>query len=206
MRASFALFAMAAAAVSAQTTIQTYNSSLDMTIDPGTVDIDTRSDWCNGQEDTCDTLCEDDTKSNDCFPETLKWDCTCSSNSSTPGLQFYTQTMPTFICQTLFAQCIAENTSSQRGQRECKTKINELCATQGPPKNVSSDDDDDDDDSTTTATDTATAAATSSASDATGTADAVSTSTSDAFAAPTMAPAGKGAAAAVALGMLAYLV
>ncbi|KAG5657148.1 hypothetical protein KAF25_001737 [Fusarium avenaceum] len=202
MRSSFALLAMAISAVSAQS-VKTYKSSLDMTIDPNAVDIATRSDWCGAQINTCDTLCKDDTNSNDCSETDLKWECTCSSNSSVPGIQYYTQTMPTFICQQLFSQCITENTSSQQGQRDCKSNIEAKCAKQNPPKNVASNDDDD---STTTASNSATSSATKSSSDATGTAESVSTTTSDAFAAPTMAPAGRGAAAAVALGMLAYLI
>ncbi|KAH7257271.1 hypothetical protein BKA59DRAFT_508170 [Fusarium tricinctum] len=204
MRSSFALLAMAISAVSAQS-VKTYKSSLDMTIDPNTVDIATRSDWCGAQQNTCDTLCQDDTDSNNCSETDLKWECTCSSNSSVPGIQYYTQTMPTFICQQLFSQCITENTSSQQGQRDCKSKIDAKCAKQNPPKNVASNDDDDDD-STTTASNSATSSATETSSDATGTADSVSSTSSDGFAAPTMAPAGKGAAAAVALGMLAYLI
>ncbi|KAM0188569.1 hypothetical protein ACHAPA_001797 [Fusarium lateritium] len=204
MRSSFALLAMAISAASAQS-VKSYKNSLEMTIDPNTVDIATRSDWCGAQQNTCDTLCSDDTESNQCTETDLKWECTCSSNSSAPGIQYYTQTMPTFICQQLFSQCITENTSSQQGQRECKSKIDDKCAKLSPPKNVASNDDDDDDDSTSTASNSATSSATESSS-ATGTAESVSTTASDGFAAPTMAPAGKGAAAAVALGMLAYLI
>lgn len=112
--------------------------------------------------------------------------------------------MPTFICQELFAQCISQNAGSQSGQRDCKQKIQALCATQSPPKNAASDDDDDDDDATTTLS-TATRSATQSAASASATEETVTSTTSDGLAAPTMAPAGKGAAAAVALGMLAYL-
>jgi hypothetical protein len=145
------------------------------------------------------------TETNKSFQDTLNWECTCSSNSSAPGLQYYTQTMPTFICESLFAQCISQ-TNTQKGSEECKSKIQSKCAEQSPPKNLASDDDDDGDDTSSSATDTATASATQTSSDASGTAAAVTTTASDAFAAPTMAPAGKGAAAAVALGMLAYLV
>ncbi|KAM0437602.1 hypothetical protein ACHAPT_001966 [Fusarium lateritium] len=204
MRSTFALFALAVSAVTAQTAVQDYKSSLDMTIDPNSVEFGTRAGWCNAQQDTCDTLCRDDTKENDCTAETLKWECACSSNSSAPGLQYYSETMPTFICQELFGQCIQQNAGSQRNQRDCKQKIQALCATQAPPKNVASDDDDDDDDATTTA-ETATQSATQSGSRASATEESVTSTSSDAFAAPTMAPAGKGAAAAVALGMLAYL-
>ncbi|RGP59712.1 pci domain-containing [Fusarium longipes] len=202
MRSSFAILAMAVSAVSAQT-VKTYKDSLEMTIDPNSVDLTTRSGWCGAQQNTCDTLCNDDTTKNNCNDDTLNWECTCSSNSSAPGLQYYTQTMPTFICEELFAQCISQ-TNTQKGSEECKTKIRSECATQNPPKNVASNDDD----TSSSATDTATASASStqSSSDASGTAESVSTTSSDAFAAPTMAPAGKGAAAAVALGMLAYLI
>lgn len=201
MRSSFAILAMAVSAVSAQS-VKTYKDSLDMTIDPNTVQLTTRSGWCGAQQNTCDTLCKDDTIKNNCNDDTLNWECTCSSNSSAPGLQYYTQTMPTFICQELFGQCIKQ-TNTQKGSEECKSNIESKCAEQNPPKNLASDDDDD---TSSSATDTATASATQTSSDASGTAEAVSTTTSDAFAAPTMAPAGKGAAAVVALGMLAYLV
>ncbi|KAF4955899.1 hypothetical protein FGADI_4294 [Fusarium gaditjirri] len=194
---------MAVSAVSAQS-VQNYKSSLDMTIDPNTVDLATRSSWCGAQQNTCDALCKDDTNENKCTENDLKWECTCSSNSSTPGLQYYTQTMPTFICEELFSQCISQNTGSQSGQRECTSKIENKCAKQNPPKDVVSDDDDDD--TTSTASDMATTSATRASSAATGTAESVTSTTSDAFAAPTMAPAGRGAAAAAALGMLAYLI
>ncbi|KAH7197606.1 uncharacterized protein B0J16DRAFT_23561 [Fusarium flagelliforme] len=204
MRSSFAILAMAISAVSAQS-VKSYKSSLDMTLDdPNTVDLATRSGWCGAQQNTCDTLCGDNTNKNNCDDSTLKWECTCSSNSSAPGLQYYTQTIPTFICNQLTADCVAK-TSTSEGTKECRTKIEPLCAEQAPPKNVASNDDDDDDDSSTTSG-TATATATQTSSGASGSAEAVSTTASDAFAAPTMAPAGKGAAAAVALGMLAYLI
>nr|CEG04387.1 unnamed protein product [Fusarium clavum] len=204
MRSSFAILAMAISAVSAQS-VKSYNSSLEMTLDdPNTVDLATRSGWCGAQQNTCDTLCSDNTNKNNCDDNTLKWECTCSSNSSAPGLQYYTQTIPTFICNQLTADCVAK-TSTSEGTKECRTKIEPLCAEQAPPKNVASNDDDDDDDSSTTSG-TATATATQTSSDASGSAGSVSTTASDAFAAPTMAPAGKGAAAAVALGMLAYLI
>ncbi|KAF4446632.1 pci protein [Fusarium austroafricanum] len=201
MRSSFALLAMAVSVVSAQS-VKDYKSSLDMTIDPNSVDLATRSAWCGAQQNTCDTLCKDDTNKNGCTESDLKWECTCSSNSSTPGLQYYTQTMPTFICQQLFSQCISQNTGSSSGQRDCKNKIEAKCAKQNPPKNVASNDDD----TSSTASESATTSATRPTSDATNTAGSVTSTSSDAFAAPTMAPAGGAAAAAVALGMMAYLI
>jgi hypothetical protein len=37
-----------------------------MTIDPNTVELTTRSGWCGAQQNTCDTLCKDDTIKNNC--------------------------------------------------------------------------------------------------------------------------------------------
>ena len=130
----------------------------------------------------------------------LSWKCTCSSNSSAPGLQYYTQTVPTFICNELYSQCITANVNSQRGQDSCTENIHDLCGTINPPKSAITDGD-----STTTGTDTATATATESGSGSSATADSVTSTSSDGLAAPTMVPAGKGAAA-LAIGILAYLV
>ncbi|UZP33638.1 hypothetical protein NXS19_001454 [Fusarium pseudograminearum] len=130
MRSSFAILAMAVSAVSAQS-VKTYKDSLDMTIDPNSVELTTRSSWCGAQQNTCDTLCSDNTDKNNCNDDTLNWECTCSSNSSAPGLQYYTQTMPTFICENLFAQCISQ-TNTQSGSEECKKKIQSKCAEQSP--------------------------------------------------------------------------
>ncbi|KAM5356150.1 hypothetical protein ACJ41O_002796 [Fusarium nematophilum] len=206
MRSSLIALAMAVSSVMAQAA-QNYTSSLDMEINPGTIDPQDRASWCTAQTNTCNQLCDNDTNKNSCAQSTLDWECTCASNNSAPGLQYYTQTVPTFICQSLFSQCITTNAGSQDGQDSCKENIEELCATQSPPVASSDDEDEDDsDDSASTGTESATVSATQSESDSTATADSVTSTSSDAFAAPTMAPAGKGAAAAVAIGMLAYLV
>ncbi|KAF7540914.1 hypothetical protein G7Z17_g12096 [Cylindrodendrum hubeiense] len=194
MRFSLALLTAAAVAVSAD--VANYTSSLNMTIDPGTVETQERATWCQAQTNTCSLLCDNDTEENGCTQGDLSWECTCSSNSSAPGLQYYTQTVPTFICQELYSQCITTNAGDSTLQEECVTNIQDLCATQNPP---------DADDSSSSTTETATATATKSSSTAEATEDSVTSTSSDGFA-PTMAPAGKGAAAAVALGMLAYLV
>ncbi|KAH7022649.1 hypothetical protein EDB80DRAFT_878182 [Ilyonectria destructans] len=200
MRFSLALLTVSAAAVSAQ--VANYTSSLNMTIDPGTVTTTERAQWCQAQTNTCETLCDNNTDENACTLTDLSWECTCASNSSMPGLQYYTQTVPTFICEELYSQCITTNAGSSKLQKECTKNIQDLCATQGPPDADSS--------SSSTESETATASAsgsaTKSASSAEATADSVTSTSSDGFAAPTMAPAGKGAAAAVAIGMLAYLV
>ncbi|KAH6898919.1 hypothetical protein B0T10DRAFT_556209 [Thelonectria olida] len=199
MRFSLALLAVAASTASAA--VAEYDSSLNMTINANEVDAQTRATWCQAQTNSCTSLCDDSTDDNSCTQTTLAWECTCSSNHSAPALQYYTQTVPTFICEQLYSDCIAENTGSASGQKECKTNIKALCGTQ-EPSSASSDDDDDDESSSTTA---GTATATSAGSTASASDESVTSTSSDGLAAPTMAP-GKGAAAAVAIGMLAYLV
>ncbi|KAM0459125.1 hypothetical protein ACHAO4_002517 [Trichoderma viride] len=208
MRSSAIFVAIAATAVSAQGTVPTYKSSLNMTIDPNTVPQQQRAVWCQGQTNTCQVLCDNNTDQNDCNQAQLTFDCTCASNSSAPGLQFYTQTLPTFICQQLFSSCIQTNAGNADGQDECKSKIQKLCATQNPPSiaEVSKEADA----STAAATDAATTASTSSAGHASTTSadksasSSASSTSSKGAAAATMAPAGAGVFAMAAAGLAAY--
>lgn len=201
MRFSLALLAVAASTASAA--VAEYDSSLNMTLNANEVDAQTRATWCQAQTNSCTSLCDDSTDENSCTQTTLAWECVCSSNHSAPAVQYYTQTVPTFICEELYSDCIAENTGSASGQKECKSNIKELCGTLSPSSASSDDDDEDDESSSSTTAGTATATSagsTSSASD-----ESVTSTSSDGLAGPTMAP-GKGAAAAVAIGMLAYLI
>ncbi|EFY89763.1 PCI domain-containing protein [Metarhizium acridum CQMa 102] len=123
MRFSTAFAALAIASAQAQTPTTNYNytSELDMTIDPNTVIPTLRATWCQGQINTCRLLCNDDASVNDCTVSTLKWNCTCTSNSSTPGIQYYQQTMPFYICQELFSQCITTNAAGGGGVASSST-------------------------------------------------------------------------------------
>ncbi|KAK5987345.1 hypothetical protein PT974_11472 [Cladobotryum mycophilum] len=199
MRSVAVLVALAATAVTAQ--VQNFTSSLNMTVDPNTVPQQQRAVWCQAQTNTCQLLCGSNTDQNDCNQANLSYDCTCSSNHSAPGLQFYTQTMPTFVCQQLFSQCIAQNAGSQDSQKACKTNIEKLCGTINPPSEgivatTAAD-------SKTTAAPDSTATHTAGVSQ-TGSSSAQSTTHAD-FAAPTLAPGGTGAMAVAAVGLLAYL-
>ncbi|KAM4059545.1 hypothetical protein HRG_011601 [Hirsutella rhossiliensis] len=195
MRASTALAVLSAVVASAQSA-QNFTSELDMTIDTNKVKMETRAIWCRAQTNTCGLLCDNNTDKNSCAQDTLKFECTCASNKSMPGLQFYTQTVPTFICEERFKECTNENANKADEQEGCKKNIQALCGKSDPPKApVSSGNGDGSSDSS------------SSASSPTSqrTSGPVSSSTSGGLAAPTMAPAGNGAAVAAALGFLAYL-
>ncbi|POR35447.1 Uncharacterized protein TPAR_04352 [Tolypocladium paradoxum] len=195
MRLPAALVAFAAAAVSAQ---QNYTSELDMRIDPNSVPVQTRATWCQAQTNTCGLLCALNTNKNSCKLEDLSYQCTCTSNNSMPGLAYYTQTLPTFICQTLFSQCNTQNVGNADGQKACTVNIQNLCGKNDPPKAPVSGGGDGDSSSTASGTAKPTSSQTGSGSSAAST-------TSKGLAAPTMMPAGHGAAAAAAIGFLAYL-
>lgn len=93
----------------------------------------------------------------------LSYKCICGSNNSAPALQYYQQTMPTFICTRLFEDCIQQNIGSADGQEDCTNNINDLCGTIPPSKAVKNDnDDDDDDDDSSPSTSTSSSASTPS--------------------------------------------
>lgn len=86
--------------------------------------------------------------------QTLDYECTCRSNDSAPGLQFYEGTLPTFICKELFSQCIGASQGDLDVEDGCKENIDSLCG-RGDVADAdvgSDDDDEDDDDSSETTT------------------------------------------------------
>ncbi|OAA64884.1 hypothetical protein ISF_04294 [Cordyceps fumosorosea ARSEF 2679] len=187
-----------AAAGAATAQVQNYTSSLDMTIDPNQVPAQDRGQWCNAETNTCSQLCNNDASTNDCSATTLQYKCLCSSNSSTPGLEYYSQTMPTFICLKLFDQCTSQNVGNANNQKLCKSNIMSHCGTLDPTK-VSTG-------GSSSASGSATSASPQATSQTGGSGSASSTSSSHGLAAPTMA-AGQGiAAAAAAVGVFAYLI
>ncbi|CAG8573590.1 9102_t:CDS:2 [Paraglomus brasilianum] len=69
-------------------------------LDPNTVDIATRRNWCTNQVATCTLICKDGGSgvlSNTCDPTNLSYDCRCS-NGLAPNASEYTQTIPYFEC------------------------------------------------------------------------------------------------------------
>ncbi|KAM3551511.1 hypothetical protein MY1884_007685 [Beauveria asiatica] len=201
MFAKALIFALAAAgAATAQAPVQNYTSSLDMQLNPSQATAQERAQWCSAETNSCSQLCDNTESKNDCSATDLKYNCLCS-NGSAPGLQYYSQTMPTFICQKLFDLCNTQNVGNARNQEACKTNIMSHCGTLDPTK--ASTGGSGSSSSTSGSSTTASSKATSSAGDS---GSASTTSSSKAIAAPTMA-AGQGiAAAAAAVGVFAYLI
>jgi hypothetical protein len=128
----------------------------------------------------------------------LAYSCTCAANNSAPGLQYYKETMPTFICEQVFANCIAAGVGDAAAQAVCKKNEANNCGQLNPDNFTAA--------ATTTSASSSSAASTSKASTATGAA--ASSSTSHAAAATLAANAkffGTGALA-VGLGAMGYLI
>ncbi|KAI1004040.1 hypothetical protein K3495_g4169 [Podosphaera aphanis] len=122
---STVLISLLAGLVAGQTTANS-------TIDPSAVPATLRSQWCQGQTNTCGTLCSGDLKDNECNPDTLMYTCTCAANSSSPGLQYYRETMPTFICEKIFDNCIKDGENSQAAQSLCTANEKKNCGQLDP--------------------------------------------------------------------------
>ncbi|OAA65434.1 hypothetical protein SPI_02221 [Niveomyces insectorum RCEF 264] len=103
----------------------------DFTINPAAVPLSTRANWCVAEGNTCSTLCDGNPTANSCDPNTLNFTCSCQNNSA-PGLQYYLQTMPTFICNEAYQECIEANVGSATGQSNCTTSIKDMCGQLNP--------------------------------------------------------------------------
>ncbi|KAK4192827.1 hypothetical protein QBC35DRAFT_447194 [Podospora australis] len=179
------------AALSAATVVVAQNQNF--TINPGTVNPSTRVQWCNSQFNTCGILCQGTAKANDCQSDALTYTCTCS-NGTAPGLDYYSQTLPSLICMEAFSQCITANVGDSQGQSKCKTDIEAKCGKLDPAKADFGSD----------ASESSTSSAATSASTAGAAASSAPTSSSSQAAAPTnMAYSLGNGVAAMAAGVFA---
>ncbi|KAK0379896.1 hypothetical protein CLIM01_02762 [Colletotrichum limetticola] len=182
MRTSLAIVALSAlTAVSAQRKVYT---AADINV--ATVSVNQRASWCVAERNTCKVLCEPNPTTNDCDSTTLVYSCLCP-NGSAPGLEYYEQTMPTFICEKAFEDSITANVGDARGQTNCTDTIKSQCGTINAQADQASGV------STTT---TASATSTPTGTNTAATTPAASSSSSSAWAVPTANPAHVGNAAA----------
>ncbi|KAH8910638.1 hypothetical protein BR93DRAFT_278008 [Coniochaeta sp. PMI_546] len=179
-------------------------ASADMknfTIDPNEVPASTRATWCQAELNTCNTLCSSAPTANDCQVSDLSYHCTCQ-NGTAPGLEYYTQTIYSFVCQQAFTDCNLQNVGNKTGQDACVTNIRNNCGTLDPTKFQPSSGGDTSSSTSPTSSPTGTGTP-SSTSAASGTGSSATTSASH-NAAPTAAYLGSGAAV-VAAGFFAAL-
>ena len=97
--------------------------------------------WCDAQHTACGNLCGGQTANNSCTgvsyspppivpspsdvrartQATLEWSCTCQSNNSIPGLQYYTPTMYSNLCNKALGDCLGTNAGDRASQENCKS-------------------------------------------------------------------------------------
>ncbi|KAK7885784.1 hypothetical protein LTR67_010136 [Exophiala xenobiotica] len=82
--------------------------------------------WCHAQLNTCPYICGGSASQNSCDDTTFTYSCVCA-NGTVPDCTAYTQTLPYFICQESYIQCINNNPNDAQAQSVCAT--NEVCGT-----------------------------------------------------------------------------
>ncbi|EOD51901.1 hypothetical protein GTA08_BOTSDO13357 [Neofusicoccum parvum] len=108
------------------------------TIDPDSVSIEDRNQWCLSQTSQCPLIClqtagnSATTQENECDAQTLVYSCVCS-NGISPNVSEYSQTMPYYICTENNNRCV-NNCASGNNQcaSDCRTK--NLCGAQNPTR------------------------------------------------------------------------
>jgi hypothetical protein len=106
-------------------------------IDPKTVPIATRANWCQSQITSCPLLCsqmpgESDTvRANSCDPSTLLFQCVCFSGLS-PNASEFSQTIPYYTCTEFNSQCVARCAGSSTCQSGCRE--NNPCGAKNPTR------------------------------------------------------------------------
>ncbi|KAB2577862.1 hypothetical protein BFW01_g4472 [Lasiodiplodia theobromae] len=107
------------------------------TIDPDTVSIEDRNQWCLAQTSQCPLICLQTNKdaavqSNECDSETLQYSCVCA-NGLSPNVTEYSQTMPYFICTEVNNRCVDScGTGNNQCASDCRTE--HPCGAQNPTR------------------------------------------------------------------------
>ncbi|KAJ5817959.1 hypothetical protein N7447_007967 [Penicillium robsamsonii] len=109
--------ALATAVMGANSTDSAYTLPAGFNI--GLVKPGEPNSWCSAQRNTCPDICQKGTKLNSCDAATLKFTCVCSDDS-VPDVTPYLQTVPFYVCQATFGQCIDAHPDDAEGQRACK--------------------------------------------------------------------------------------
>ncbi|KAK0391637.1 hypothetical protein NLU13_1136 [Sarocladium strictum] len=111
----------------------------DYNIDPESVPLSKRQQWCQSETSTCPIICQQveprTTLVNDCEPETLTYGCLCGNNKR-PNMTEYTLTLPFFVCQEWGNQCV----TACNGNNACASACREdhPCGASDPAKQTPS--------------------------------------------------------------------
>ncbi|KAF3060958.1 putative pci domain-containing protein [Daldinia childiae] len=169
------------------------NSNSTFKIDPTDVDISDRVNWCQGQQDSCGTICGSVVQ-NGCSVDTLDFQCVCQGGNE-PDMNEFMNTVPWFVCERLQSNCITQNENNAAGQKNCTSTFGDKCGTEDVDKHKG--------EGSVSTTSSSSAAPSGTATPAASSAP--SSSSSEAAAVPTNIQYLGNGAAAVALGMFAYM-
>ncbi|KAI0539603.1 hypothetical protein GGR58DRAFT_228017 [Xylaria digitata] len=104
-------------------------------IDPASVPLSLRDNWCQQEKSTCPIICQQlppgGYQVNDCDPMALTYGCVCE-NGMSPNLSEYSLTLPFFICQEWGNQCVADCGSDTACASDCRE--NHPCGALNPTR------------------------------------------------------------------------
>ncbi|KAI0889812.1 uncharacterized protein GGS22DRAFT_149202 [Annulohypoxylon maeteangense] len=184
---------VAVAALSALSLVSAQaNSNSTFTINPTTVDISDRVAWCQGQTDSCGTICGT-AINNACSTDTLDFTCQCQGGNY-PDMNKFENAMPWFVCERLQSNCITQEENNAAGQKNCTTTFGDKCGTESVSAHAGEG-----------ATTSSSSSAAPSRSATAASSSAAASSTSHAAAVPTNIQYLGNGAAAVAVGLFAYM-
>ncbi|RJE20132.1 hypothetical protein PHISCL_07538 [Aspergillus sclerotialis] len=146
------------------------NYTLPSGFDINQVDLSERGSWCTAERNTCPKICGGIASSNSCDPQSLSFSCVCD-NGTTANVEPYMQTVPYFVCQKTYGQCITRHPDDLEGQEKCKASA-KSCGTLNATETSSS--------SSSSATGSSTASATLATTTQAGDSSATASSTGSA--------------------------
>ncbi|CAM1504675.1 Fc.00g022660.m01.CDS01 [Cosmosporella sp. VM-42] len=95
----------------------------DYVIDPNSVPLSTRQNWCQNEKYTCPVICQQfgdgTTKVNECDPKSLTYGCICG-NGKQPNVSEYSLTLPFFVCQEWGNQCVSDCGDNNHCASSCR--------------------------------------------------------------------------------------
>ncbi|ETI28828.1 hypothetical protein G647_01280 [Cladophialophora carrionii CBS 160.54] len=108
-----------AASVAASTTVsQVMPPAATQAFNPAGIDPTTAFNWCHAQLNTCPQICGGAASQNQCDQNAFTYTCICA-NGTVPDCTAFTQTLPFFICQETYSQCIDAHPDDAQGQQTC---------------------------------------------------------------------------------------
>ncbi|KAA6415292.1 MAG: hypothetical protein FRX48_00007 [Lasallia pustulata] len=108
---------------------------VSQSIDPNSVPLSTRQQWCNDQMSSCPLICLQlpgttaSPEANNCNATALTYSCVCS-NGLQPNSSQYSQTLPYYLCTESNNQCVSNCTGDSACQSACRTS--HPCGAQSP--------------------------------------------------------------------------